>query len=188
MTADTELKCEKPLSYVHINESLRPDDETALSNAPIPITKVPALDTTDHDAVESSTKDAIRNTPSLRFECCSDINAVGRDAIVGYAHFVSRFTGLDDIAFAIMRHGDFAFQSQSERCLYCASLSKPHSEEEIFPQKPSQSLRQFDSKEVDYDHYKIDEVQFSLHLDSSEDGEVDGLVEAKDQVRVLNDR
>lgn len=129
----------------------------------VPVTKVPALDTIDQYAADKSTGDVIGQGPRIRLLCSDDPVNVVDDILHGYARFVSRFTGLDDVAFAVLRQGVFASASVPTRAVICASLSASESEEGTSPMK----LRQCRIHKVDYIYNKPGEVQFSLQLGSA---------------------
>lgn len=118
------------------------------------VTKIPALDTVDPYAVERPVDDSVvAKSPAI--ELLSELNPrdVAKEVALGYARFVSQFTGLEDVAFDVDRDLSFISEAESRRSVICASVFTKSEAEK------SCSLR-----EVDYDHCNKDEIQFSLEL------------------------
>ncbi|RAL03735.1 nonribosomal siderophore peptide synthase SidC [Aspergillus ibericus CBS 121593] len=139
-------------------------NQTPLSNmngthsamaAPIlPVTKVPALDTIDQYAVEKSVCDAVAISPSVELACSSDFRDVANSLIEGYAHFVSRFTGSEDVAFFVSRQSSLTSESELLRGVISASVVAGEE-----GQRPTCAIREGSDQHADGD-----EVQFSLDL------------------------
>lgn len=134
----------------------------------LPVTKIPALDTIDPYAVERPVGDAVvAKSPAL--ELLSDLKPrnVAKEVALGYARFISQFTGLEDVAFIVDRDLSFVSEAESPRLVICAS---------VFAK--SEADKSCSLREVDYDHCNRDEIQFALELRCDagpENGEQNGV-------------
>lgn len=161
MTVDTVLRTEGLGRPVHSAGSIFPDSEPAAPEIMIPVTKVPALDVIDQYALGKPISDGIGHSALIKLTCDSDIENIDAELLSRYASFISAFTGLDDIAFAVWRRGIFATGSRSQQAIAHASLSAVVNEEEQL-----RRYRQCSLREIDYAYYRPEEVQFRLELDS----------------------
>ncbi|KAF7591519.1 hypothetical protein BBP40_001457 [Aspergillus hancockii] len=124
----------------------------------IHVTKVPALDTIDLYVINKSGDTSIARSPSVDLLCSLDIQDVADDIVQGYARFVSKFTGLEDVAFLLSRHSDLASGAAHARSVICASVVCADIDQK---QKDRCSCK---VRELDERYYNKDEVQFSLTL------------------------
>lgn len=121
----------------------------------LPVTKVPALDTIDQYAVERVAGE-VAQSPAIELSCDVGSRDAAKGIVQAYARFVSHFTGLEDVAFAISR--DSSYVSTEPRCaVVCASV---FAEEEA---SKTCNLREADRARLDKD-----EVQFALELRNAE--------------------
>ncbi|PWY66394.1 nonribosomal siderophore peptide synthase SidC [Aspergillus sclerotioniger CBS 115572] len=129
----------------------------------LPVTKVPALDTVDHYAVQKSGGDAVAISPPIELACHSDFQDVANSLIEGYARFVSGFTGSEDVAF-FMSQSSLASESEPLRGVISASIVAGEE-----GQRPTCAIR-----DASQQHADGGEVQFSLHLGLCTDPENGG--------------
>ncbi|PYI30022.1 nonribosomal siderophore peptide synthase SidC [Aspergillus indologenus CBS 114.80] len=133
--------------------------DPAMTLVSIPTTKLPALDTVDQYAVDNSSQSSVVLSSRVELACDTNFQAVASDLVQGYAHFISSFTGLDEIAFFVARHSTAISGQEKERGVVCASV-----------------LREADGQrctieEVDKQYYDADEVHFCLALGFCEERE-----------------
>ncbi|OJJ34714.1 hypothetical protein ASPWEDRAFT_39793 [Aspergillus wentii DTO 134E9] len=124
----------------------------------LPVTKVPALDTIDSYAVDRSSVVATAQSPSIELSASCDSQTLANTLVQGYARFVSRFTGLEEVAFVVSRHSSFVAGSESSRGVVCASVTGS----------------QCATRELPYTHHSTQETQFSLQLGLEEAGPENG--------------
>ncbi|EAU34142.1 hypothetical protein ATEG_05073 [Aspergillus terreus NIH2624] len=86
----------------------------------LPVTKVPALDTIDRYAVDKSVGAVVGKSPSVEVACSSSVRDLADSIIQGYARFISRFIGAEDVAFFVTRHAAFATGPDATRYAVCA--------------------------------------------------------------------
>lgn len=169
MAGDALRNNEEPraLGHNHTSTPQNNGHRETIAVEPLPVTKIPALDTIDRYAVEAPLRDAAPQPlcPSIDLSCASDPLNIVDDILRGYARFISRFTALDDLAFVVSRSGDFSSSgSESRRGLFRAILSKSESDEGSSVRSSSPcELREIDS----HIHHNEDEIQFALELGSA---------------------
>ncbi|BCR86049.1 uncharacterized protein ACHE_30036A [Aspergillus chevalieri] len=121
----------------------------------LPVTKVPALDTIDQYAVERVAGEAA-NSPAIELSCDAGSQDVAKGIMQAYARFVSHFTGLEDVAFAISRDSSYV-STESRRAVVCASVFAD-----------SEAGKTCNLREASYARLNKDEVQFALELRNAE--------------------
>lgn len=121
----------------------------------LPVTKVPALDTIDQYAVERVSGE-VAKSPAIELFCDASSQDVAKGIVQAYARFVSHFTGLEDVAFAISRDSSYV-SIESRRAVVCASV---FAEEE--------AGKTCNLREADYARLDKDEIQFALELQNAE--------------------
>ncbi|GKZ21096.1 nonribosomal peptide synthase, partial [Aspergillus brasiliensis] len=139
----------------------------------VPVTKVPALDTIDQYVVGKAAADKAAISPSVELTCSSDFRDVAKSLIEGYARFIARLTGLEDVAFFVSRQSSIAGESDLLHGVISASVQAAEE-----GQQPRCDFRE-DSEQ----HADGDEVQFSLDLGlyvGPENGEQQPLVGVRD--------
>lgn len=154
------------------SEGLRSPPDTATNDAKItngdhfssvavdevlPVTKVPALDTVDPYAVERVAGEAVATSPAIELSCDAGPQEVATGIVQAYARFISHFTGLEDVAFAISQDSSYVSGSESWRAVVCAS---------VFAE--SEAGKTCDLRKADYARLDKDEVQFALELRDAE--------------------
>ncbi|KAL1969365.1 hypothetical protein VTN77DRAFT_9558 [Rasamsonia byssochlamydoides] len=122
----------------------------------IPVTKVPSVDTVDHYAVEAAGSHH-HSSPVIEFIYQADLSILLDDIIQGYARFIPAFTGLEDVAFAVLQTGN---SLETRRRIVCASIAKPEKEEEA----SSRASRPCKIRECDFNSCVEDDTQFGLEL------------------------
>ncbi|PWY89880.1 nonribosomal siderophore peptide synthase SidC [Aspergillus heteromorphus CBS 117.55] len=125
----------------------------------LPATRVPPLDTIDQYAVEKPLGSSAAISSPLELVCGADLRDVASSLIQGYARFVSRFTGLEDVAFFVSRSSSFTIGSQPTRAVASASVVAENGQ-------PSCVVR-----ELGEQHGDRDEIQFYLDLGLSAEPE-----------------
>ena len=144
----------------------------------VPVTRVPALDTLDQYVVGKAVADKAAISPSVELTCSSDYCDIANSLIEGYARFISRLTGLEDVAFFVSRQSSIASESDLLRGVISASV--------LAAEEGQQSRCDF--REDSEQHADEGEVQFSLDLGlyvGPENGEQQPLVGVPDSVSVL---
>ncbi|GFN18422.1 nonribosomal siderophore peptide synthase SidC [Aspergillus tubingensis] len=139
----------------------------------VPVTRVPALDTLDQYVVGRAVADKAAISPSVELTCSADFRDVAKSLIEGYARFISRLTGLEDVAFFVSRQSSIASESDLLRGVISASVLAAEE-----GQQPRCDFRE-DSEQ----HADEGEVQFSLDLGlyiGPENGEQQPLVGVRD--------
>lgn len=125
----------------------------------IPVTKVPSLDTVDHYAAESLPRSSYHSSKELEFTYEADLPTLSNKIIQGYARFISAFTGLEDVAFAILQTSNSFSTSETRHKIVCASITKFEREEEGFLRTAHPcEIREYDIKSLGED------TQFGLEL------------------------
>ncbi|RAL16957.1 nonribosomal siderophore peptide synthase SidC [Aspergillus homomorphus CBS 101889] len=124
----------------------------------IPTTKLPALDTVDQYAVDAVPRSSAAQSSRIELVCSTNLQNIASGLVRGYACFVSSFTGLDDIAFFVVRHPTTFAGAERVRRLVRASVIREDNSQQS---QPSTSCT---IEEVDQQHLGVDEVQFSLVL------------------------
>ncbi|KAL3475508.1 hypothetical protein BJX99DRAFT_259279 [Aspergillus californicus] len=156
-TAATTTSPAEEANHVPAAELLASESRPTSPREILPVTKVPALDTIDRYAVDEPIEgDAVARSQRITLSCTSDVRTVIDGLVQGYARFISRFTGLEDVAFLTTRHVPFV-ESGSLRILNSASIS--HDEKQ----------RRSVFREVDAKFHEPDEVQFYADLGLSVD-------------------
>ncbi|KAF9885897.1 hypothetical protein FE257_012277 [Aspergillus nanangensis] len=128
----------------------------------LPVTKVPALDTLDQYAFDtSSVTPVVARSPCTTLVCTTEPRHGANSIIQGYANFIAHFTGLEDIAFFVSRHGIFRTASEPIRGVVCASVVSGERQED------GNSL---DCTIIEFHegYHNQDEVQFSLDLGTND--------------------
>ncbi|BCS01581.1 nonribosomal siderophore peptide synthase SidC [Aspergillus luchuensis] len=139
----------------------------------VPVTRVPALDTLDQYVVGKTVADKAAISPSVELTCSADFRDVAKSLIEGYACFISRLTGLEDVAFFVSRQSSIASESDLLRGVISAS---------VLAAEEGQQPR-CDFREDGEQHADEGEVQFSLDLGlcvGPENGEQQPLVGVRD--------
>ncbi|KAE8356002.1 hypothetical protein BDV28DRAFT_145645 [Aspergillus coremiiformis] len=131
----------------------------------LPVTKVPALDTIDQYIVKRTVDSPVARSPSVTLFCSSGTQDIADDIIQGYACFISKFTGLEDVSFLVSRHSAFMLATKPACGVILASVLCSDQNEQLNGQdKP-------EIREIDQRYYNKDEVQFSLTLGLSTEPE-----------------
>ena len=121
----------------------------------LPVTKVPALDTIDQYAVERVAGE-LANSPVIELSCDAGSQDVAKGIVQAYARFVSHFTGLEDVAFAVSRDSSYV-STESRRAVVCASVFAD-----------SEAGKTCNLREAGYARLNKGEVQFALELRNAE--------------------
>lgn len=135
----------------------------------IPVTKVPSLDTVNHYAAEALPGSGYHLSKVLEFTYEADLPTLSNKIIQGYARFISAFTGLEDVAFALFQTANSFHTSETRHKIVCASISKFEREEEGSLRTPHPC----NIRECDIKSHGVD-TQFALELSIDtpfEDGE-----------------
>ncbi|PLB33914.1 nonribosomal siderophore peptide synthase SidC [Aspergillus candidus] len=129
-----------------------------------PITRIPALDTIDPYAVARPACDAVAESPRIELSCSRAATELIDDLVQGYARFISNFTGLEDVAFGILRRATWQSTSNPATAVISASVFWS---EELQAGEPNNCK----VREINQQDYNKDEIQFSLELGLDADPE-----------------
>jgi hypothetical protein len=133
-----------------------PPIDAASKLSPLPVTKVPALDVVDQYVVGRTCTPRGRSD-AIELQSSSD-QSLATEIIQGYADFIARFTGLEEVAFVVARRSLPSGQSQSSRTIVHATQSASrHSSD-----KDGTPLCSW--REIDSPVYRKEDIQFVLDM------------------------
>lgn len=137
----------------------------------LPLTRVPLLDTVDQYVVPRSLEESFESTSPIDITCQFQRTDVVEGIFGGYAHFISAFTGLDELAFAFALGGNHSVLPDSHGCVRAhvgPAVSQQHSRlQNVHLTNFNGHAHEFDKEKIQFGiQVEIDHQVFSrLQLD-----------------------